>query len=41
MPTDNKSISVADSCYERLKKYVLSFRGGGVISMPKLVDLYK
>ena len=46
MPTDITSIFVVDSCYERLKEDVLSFREKGkvvllVISMPGLVDLYK
>ena len=29
MPTDSTSISVVDSCYERLKENVLSFREKG------------
>ena len=45
---DSTSIYVVDSCYERLKEDVLSFREKSkenvvcwVISMPGLVDLYK
>ena len=46
MPTDSICISVVDSCYERLKEDVLSFRKRKrlfcwVISMPGLVNLYK
>ena len=45
MPTDSTSVSVMDSCYERLKEDVLSFREKErlfcwVISMPGLVDLH-
>ena len=31
MPTDSTSISVVDSCYERLKEDVLSFREKGKV----------
>ena len=31
MPTDTSSISVVDSCYERLKEDVLSFREKGKV----------
>ena len=31
MPTDNTSVSVMDSCYERLKEDVLSFREKGKV----------
>ena len=31
MPTDSASISVVDSCYERLKEDVLSFREKGKV----------
>ena len=31
MPTDSTSISVMDSCYERLKEDVLSFREKGKV----------
>ena len=46
MPTDSTSISVVDSCYERLKEDVLSFGRREslfcwVISMPGLADMYK
>ena len=31
MPTDSTSVSVMDSCYERLKEDVLSFREKGKV----------
>ena len=31
MPTDSTSIAVVESCYGRLKEYVLSFRGKGQV----------
>ena len=38
MPTDSMSVAVLDTCYERLKEDVLSFREKGkvvlLISMP-------
>ena len=39
MPTDSTSISVVDSCYERLKEDILSFRElfCWMIIMPGLV----
>ena len=41
MPTDSTSVPVLDTCYERLKEDILSFREkekvGLVISMPELV----
>ena len=38
MPTDSTSVSVVDSCYERLKEDVLGFREKGTVAMPELVD---
>ena len=47
MPTDSTSIFVMDSCYERLKEDVLSFREKGEVvllgdfnAMAGLVDLH-
>ena len=45
MPTDSTSVSIMDSCYERLKEDVPSFKEKGklfcwVISMLGLVDLH-
>ena len=31
MPTDSKSVAVLDTCYERLKEDVLSFREKGKV----------
>ena len=37
MSTDSASVAVLDTCYERLKEDVLSFRDCLVISIPELI----